>query len=67
MRHFAFFFLYQVSRVTCIFYTHSSSQFGLATFLLKMLDLVVEGVDSHTQVAPNELNSFLIIGLKVTF
>lgn len=67
MRHFAFFFLYQVSKARCVFYIHISSQFGLATFLLEILGLTVEGVDSRIQVVPNELNSFLIIGLRITF
>lgn len=67
MRHFAFFSLYQVSKARCIFYIRISSQFGLAAFLLEILGLTVEGVDSRTQVVPNELNGFLIIGLRITF
>ena len=68
MRQFTvFFFRHQVLKIRCIFYTYSTSQFGLATFLLEILDLIVESVDSHTQVVPNKLKSFLITELRISF
>lgn len=58
VRPFTFFFLSQVFKVRCVFHTHSTSQFGLAAFLLEILDLTGERADYVPKLSQTNLKVF---------